>query len=812
MIKNYIKVALRSIFRNKLTAFINIGGLALAMGCCLLIVLFIKDEWSYDRYHGKADRIYRITRNFLSPDRSVNLHLGHVSPPFGPLLKNDFPDFEQVVRTLQSRILVSYQENAEEKKLFYESNSFFAEPEIFKVFDIPVMEGNAAKSLNDPFHIMMSEKTAKKYFGSGQAVGKSLRVGNQYDVVVSGVFKDFPAQSHFHPDIFLSFSTLNDSTIYGKRNLEGNWGNNSFATYILVREPFNQKQTENQFAAFLDKHMGPLTGASDAAMPSTWTTLFLQKLTDIHLHSHLDSEIESNGNINNVYMMGVIGLFIILIACFNFINLSTARATKRAKEVGLRKVVGAFKTQLIAQYISESILTSFFALILSIGMATLAIGWLNEFTGKNLPLNFWEDGSLFSCMILFAVLIGTFSGIYPAFVISSFKPATILKGAQVSAKGKTSLRKILVVTQFSISIILIIATLITFQQLQYMNNSDLGYNKDQVITMRFFGELAPSYDAFYNELLAQTSIRNASRSSRTPTGRLLDSQGPARIQKGDSLANTDVVLKNIRIDTEFFDTYEIPFVAGRNFSNEIKTDDSLAFILNESAVAMMGMTPQEILTRDFQYANVKGRVVGVVRDFHFESLHEPIVPIVFHPARFYNNISIQVAGNHMQEAIEHIEKVWKEFIPQRPFEYNFLSMQYEQLYIAEKKQGQLFITFSTLAIFIAALGLFGLATFNTLQRIKEIGIRKVLGASVGSIVQLLSREMILLILLASAIAWPVAWYFTDRWLNSFAYHIGNNFVLYIIAAMAAIIIALLTVGMQTMKAARSNPTDTLRNE
>ena len=809
MIKNYIKVALRSIFRNKLTAFINIAGLALAMTCCLLIVLFIRDEWAYDRYHTKADRIYRVTRNFISPDGSVNLHLGHVAPPFGPLLKNDFPDFEQAARTLQNRILVSYEENEQQKKLFNENNAFFAEPDIFKIFDITILEGNKDKALSDPFHLMMSEKTKRKYFGDGQAVGKSLRLGNLFDMVVSGVFKDLPEQSHWHPEILISFSTLHDSTIYGRKGLEENWGNNSFSTYILVQEPFDLQKTESQFPAFLDRHMGTLE--PNATKPSTWTKLFLQKVTDIHLHSQLDSEIESNGSINNVYMMGVVGIFIILIACFNFVNLSTARATKRAKEVGLRKVVGAFRTQLIGQYLSESILTAFLALLISIAMVVLSLRWLNDFTGKHLSFDLLQDW-MWLYLILFVLGTGVLAGIYPAFVISSFKPATILKGQYGSLRSKGILRKGLVVAQFAISIVLIIGTLITFRQLQYMNNRDLGYNKDQVVTMPFYNEIASSYDAFYNELLKHSAIGNASRSSRTPTGRLLDSQGTAQIQKGDSLANTDVVLKNIRIDHEFFDTYQIPFVAGRNFSREIKTDDSLAFILNESAVNMMGMTPEEILTRDFQYGGVKGRVVGVVRDFHFESLHEPIVPLVFHPARFYGNISLQVAGNKMQAALQHVEKIWKEFLPHRPFEYSFLSMQYEQLYLAEKKQGELFVVFSGLAIFIASLGLFGLATFNTLQRIKEIGIRKVFGASVANIVRLLSREMILLIVIANLIAWPVAWYFTNQWLDTFAYRIESNFLLYLLSAFTAVAIALLTVGTQTIKAAMSNPSETLRNE
>ncbi|HYC87434.1 MAG TPA: ABC transporter permease, partial [Chryseosolibacter sp.] len=703
MIKNYLKVAWRAIVRNKLSSFINIFGLALAICSSLMIYLYIQDELQYDRYHSNADRIYRVTRDFLSPDGSVNLHLGHLAPPFGPLLKNDFPDFEEVVRTLQNRFLIAYQENGEEKKAFNEDNTFYAEPEIFKVFTIPVIEGSPDKGLNDPFQIMLSEKTARRYFGDESAVGKTLKLANRYDMVVSGVFRDFPAQSHWHPDVLVSFSTLNDTTIYGRRGLETNFGNNSFGTYALVKEPFDKQKIESQFPAFLDRHMGPLMG-DNTPKPSTWTHLYLQPLTDIHLYSHLDSEVETNGNMKNVYMMGVIGLFIILIACFNFVNLSTARATKRAKEVGLRKVVGAFKNQLISQYLSESVMIALFALILAVGFSFFAIDWLNSFTAKSLTFDFVGNWVLFIGLIGFTLMIGVMAGIYPAFVISGFKPAAILKGQQGSAKGKSTLRKFLVVAQFSISIILIIATMITYEQLQFLNNRELGYNKDQVVAVRNFSELVPAYDAFYNELLKQSSIRDVSRSSRTPTGRLLDSQGTAQVQQGDSLANTNVVLKNIRVDEDFFETYEVTFRAGRNFSKDIKTDDSLAFILNEAAVKMMGMTPEDILTREFQYGGVKGRVVGVVRDFHFESLHEPIVPVVFHQSPFYSRISIKIAGDKIQDGLNHIEKVWRDFIPHRPFEYTFISDSYRQLYDSEQKQGQLFTIFSTLAILIACLG------------------------------------------------------------------------------------------------------------
>jgi len=811
MIKNYLKIAFRAILRDKLSSFINIFGLALAMSCSLLIYIFIKDELSYDRYHANADRTYRLTRNFLSPDGSVNLHLGHLAPPFGPLLKNDFPEFEQVARTLNTRLLIALQENGEEKKSFNEEGAYYAEPEIFKIFSIPVVEGSPDKALQEPFNLMLSEKTAERYFGSESAVGKSLKVGNRYDVIVSGVFKEFPKQSHWHPDILVSFSTLNDTTIYGRRGLETNFGNNSFGTYALVKEPFDAKKMEKQFPAFVDRHMRMQSDPNEP-VPSTWTNLFLQRLTDIHLHSHLDSEEESNGNINNVYMMGVIGLFIILIACFNFVNLSTARASKRAKEVGLRKVVGAFKNQLISQYLSESVMIAFFALLLAILFSYPAVKWLNEFTGKEIPVNILSDINLAAGLITFALLVGLLAGIYPAFVLSGFKPVAILKGQQGSARGKGTLRKFLVVSQFAISIVLIIATVITLKQLQYLNNRDLGYNKDQVVTLRYFGDLANNYDSFFNELIKQSSIKNVARSSRVPTGRLLDSQGTARIQKGDSLTDTNVVLKNIRVDQEFFTTYEITFVSGRNFSKDIKTDDSLAFILNEASVKMMGMTPENIINKDFHYGGITGKVIGVVKDFHFESLHEPIVPIVFEPGRFYSRMSVKLAGDQIQSGIASIEKVWQEFIPHRPFEYEFLSMQYKNLYEAEQKQGQLFIIFASLAILIACLGLFGLATFNAMQRVKEIGIRKVLGASVPSILGLLSKEIVILIVVANIIAWPVAWYFMKQWLGTFAYHIDMDVFAYLLAGVLAVLIALITVSSQTIKAAMSNPANTLRYE
>lgn len=819
MIRNYLKVALRSIFRNKLTAFINIAGLAMAMMCCILIYLFVADELSYDRYHSKADRTYRVTRNFLNKDGVPNLHLANVAPPIGPLLKNDFGEIEVMARAINFGLVIGLEENGELVKNFSEDYLFVAEPDIFKIFDIEVKAGDKNTALTRPFTIMLSEKSAKKFFGNENALGKRLRANNQFDLEVTGVYADFPKQSHWHPEYLVSFSTIEDDNIYGRKGLETNWGNNSFGTYLLLSEGTDPKKIESGLPDFLNRHYGNFAktnfGAPEDFVASKSTTLFLQKLTDIHLLSHLDDELEVNGNINNVRMMSVIGIFIILIACFNFINLSTARATKRSKEVGLRKVVGAFKSQLINQYLSESVMISFFALILGVILAFLSVSWLNGFTGKGLSMNPVTNWQLYAGLIGFAVVVGILAGLYPAFILSGFKPALVLKGQQGSSKGKGFVRRSLVVTQFSISIVLLIATAITFQQLDYLNTRNLGYDKDQIVTLSYYNEVNDTYEAFYNELTKFAAIENVGRSSRIPTGRLLDSSGPPLITKGDSLINSSVTTKYVAIDNEFFRTYGMEMQAGRDLSKAIPTDDSLAFIINETAAKAYGWDkPGEGIDKDFSYANTKGKLVGVVKDFHFESLHQPIVPLVFfsRPGGFYNNISIKISGNQIPQGLEHIEKVWKEFLPKRPFSYKFLSDNYQRLYEEEQKQSQLFTIFSGLAIFIACLGLFGLATFNTLQRVKEIGIRKVLGASVPSILTLLSTEIVILIVVANLIAWPLAWYFMNQWLDTFAYHIDMNVVIYLLAAVAAVMLALITVSTQTLKAAMTNPSNTLRYE
>lgn len=815
MLRNYLKVAIRSLTRNKLSSVINISGLALALTCCILLYQFIRDEHAFDKHHSKHERIFRVTRSFHSAEGEVSLHLAHVAPPVGPLLKNDFGQIESLARTVNFGMILGVQQEGKYVTMNQEDRVFLTEPAIFSIFDIEILKGNPANSLTRPFTIMLSESMAMKYFNSLDVTGKILRGNDQFDLEVTGVYRDFPLQSHWHPEFLVSFSTLEDERIYGRSGLETNWGNNSFGTYLLLTEGAKPEALQAELVEFMDKHFGNFVrgqGAPPDFKASKVTSLYLQKVTDIHMRSHLDDEVEANGSENSVYMMGAIGVFIIFIACFNFINLSTARATKRAKEVGLRKVVGAFRSQLVMQYLSESILTALVSLGIALALAGICLGWLNEFTNKNLSFSLLLDPLFLGGLSLFAILLGILAGVYPAFIVSSFRPALTLKGSQASVKGKLGLRRGLVVTQFAISIILMIATIITFQQLNYLNNEELGYEKEQILTLPLYEDLNATYDAFYNEITRSSQVQNAARSSRVPTGRLLDSYGNARVVDGDSLVNTNVSLKTIAVDDEFFATYQVKILAGRSFSKDIPGDDSLSFIINETAARQFGWeNPVDHVNEEFQYAGVNGKLIGVVKDFHFESLHQEIAPMIFVNNNRFNSISVRITGN-TTEAIAGIEKVWKEFLPGGPFNFQFLSERYALLYEAEQKQGQLFTVFSGLAIFIASLGLFGLATFNTMQRVKEIGIRKVLGAGVPHILGLLSKEIVILILVANLVAWPVAWYMMSDWLDSFAYHIDMNVWIYLLSAVAALVLAVLTVSFQTIRAAMANPAKTLKYE
>ncbi len=548
--------------------------------------------------------------------------------------------------------------------------------------------------------------------------------------------------------------------------------------------------------------------------PSQGTALALQKLTDIHLRSHTDFEAEENGDINRVYIFSAIALFILLIACINYMNLSTARSALRAKEIGIRKTVGALRKEIIAQFLSESVLTAWIAMILAFGITWLTLPLLSSLSGQQLSINVLLNWKILTAIFFIPFVVGFISGIYPALFMSSFRPVKVLKGLFKAGGSSISFRKVLVTVQFAISIILLISTAIVFKQLNYMQQKSLGFNKDRIITLPYNPALDDKFAAFRSDLLANNNIKDAARSSRIPTGRLLDNMG-ASISRGDSLVPINADIKFVQADENFVATYGIKMVAGKDFSKNYAADTS-AFLINEAAVKTLGLkSNEEAIGKPMGYGQRKGNIVGVINDFHFESMHQKITPIILIVANGpnrYGRISIKLNTANIPAALTFIESTWKKFLPETPYEYNFLDTNFKKLYESEQKQATIFTLFACIAIFIACLGLFGLSAFSITQRIKEIGIRKVLGASTGSIVSLLSGDFLKLVALAAIIAFPVAWYAMDSWLQDFAYRTSISWWIFIAAGIIAASIALFTIIFQAIKAALANPVKNLRTE
>lgn len=815
MIYNYLKIAIRNLKKYKFISFINIFGLTVGLTCCLLILIYILHELSYDAYHPNVDRVYRVTRTFNDPQTgAISLRLSTVAPPFGPLLQFDFKEIENMTRTLQNGTTpVRYEE-----KMFNEPNVFFADDQFFDFFKTNVLKGSPSKGLADPYTVMLTDEVAKKYFGNEEPVNKSILInpgGSYVPFKVTGVFKPFPSNTHFHPDILLSFSTLRDTLIYGEQNLRTNFGNNSFFTYIRLPQHYDPNKLIAQFPAFLDRNM-TRDGGGGKFKPSQGTSLSLQKLSDIHLRSHTDYEAEENGDIKRVYIFSAIALFILLIACINYMNLSTARSTLRAREIGIRKVVGARKKELMLQFLSESVLVSWFAMLLAFVSTWLVLPWLNKVSGQTLSLDIILKWQLIVPILLIPFIVGILSGLYPAMFMASFQPIKTLKGFLKIGGSSISFRKALVILQFGISIILIICTSIVFSQMRFMQTKALGYDREHIVTLPFPSELSARFDAFRNDLLANSYIKNVARSSRIPTGRLLDAMG-AKMVSGDTLTPITTNVKFVMTDENFIATYGVKMVAGRSFSKNFGTDTS-GFIINETAASLLGFkSNQDAIGKDFGYGNRTGKLIGVFHDFHFESLHERIVPLIMLVPRNSNNynvISVKVTGAGTTSALSTMEHAWKKYLPETPYQYTFLDERFAKLYSAEERQMTLFSVFACLAIFIACLGLFGLSAFAISQRIKEIGIRKVLGADVGTIVLLLSQDFLKLVGISAVIAFLVAYYAMSEWLQDFAYRISmpGTWWIFIFAAIIAAVVALATISFQAIKAALTNPVKSLRTE
>jgi putative ABC transport system permease protein len=793
MIKNYFKIAMRKLWKHKVFSSINIMGLAVGMTACFLIYLYVHFETSYDAFNTKANRIYRVVTNIKTP--SDLLQWSSTSGPMAINMRKDFPEVESAVRISGQSFLVR---KGNEK--FQENNTIMADSTLFSIFDFPLVYGDKNTALKEPMSIVLSQTAAKKYFGNTNPVGQSvLLTGGALNATITGIMKDIPENSQIKADMILSMSSQNQ--IYGG-SIDSQWASFNLASYLLLKPGANPKTLAAKFPAFLDFHTGKQL--KDAQMSFT---LFLEPLRDVYLYSTRDNS--KSGNIYNVYIFSLIAVFILLIACINFINLTTARSAERAREVGIRKVVGAARFQLARQFIGESIVICLMAFIIAILLCSLLLPLFNHLAGKQVSTPFFYHPLYIISLFFIAIAIGVIAGFYPALVLSSFKPVSVLKGRFASGTRGILLRKGLVVFQFIISIILIVGTVIVYTQLNYMRSQDLGFSKDQ--TMVIDANQDKNKDAFKESLSSVPGVLSTSFSSAVPGSGNSTAYSKVQNKSGDmQTASLDIYF----VDFNYINQYKIKIIAGRGFSKEFGTDTTQAMVINESAVKLLGYTsPQEAIGRNFDQWGRKGKIIGVVKDFHYQALQEPIKPLTMRiEPGGYQLLSIKVAAGNLPSTIKAITSKWNQIIPNRPFDFSFLDESFDKQYRAEDRFGNLFFNFAILAIFISCLGLLGLASYSTIQRTREIGVRKVLGASVSNIISLLSIEFLKLVLIAFIIATPIAWFFMNKWLRDFAYRTNLAWWMFVFAGVAAVVIAFGTISFQAIKAAIANPVKSLRTE
>jgi len=807
MLKNYFVIALRNIRRNKVYSFLNMGGLAVGMASFILISLFIRYQLSFDRYHENAGRIYRVATESQLHGTITAL----TANPMAPELVREFPEIIHAVRIdhVNQKVLIR-----NELKYFKEELFCLSDPYVFKVFSFPLIKGNPDSALKEKYSVIISEAIATKYFGDDDPVGKILNFENKLDFQVTGVMKNIPLNSHFRCDFIASFACADE--VFWKGYSEDKT-QKSLHTYILLREGASASELEKKLPAFVSRFLAPvleeyapMKDKIPGGLENIKFKLFLQPLTRIHLHSNLFAELSPNYDIRYIYIFSAIGIFILLIACINFMNLSTAYSSKRSKEVGLRKVLGAQRTQLIKQFIAESLLMSFISLFLALIMVEFLLPVFNSFMGGNLGSSSTKSWSVFWGLIVLTVLVGVASGSYPAFFVSAFQPVKVLRGT-FRLGTKSHFRSILVVTQFMITVGLIFSTIVITSQLNYIRNRRLGFRKEHVIVLPLESEAEiRNYLSFKSELLKFPDIEEVTGASNIFSR--IYSSSPFWLEGAHE--NESRRVQKLYVDYDFIKTFGIEIVEGRVFSKRIASDRSKAFIINESAAQAFGWASP--LGKQIAWArsrNEKGAVIGVIKDFHFRSLHQSIEPLILLVrGSFFRNMFIKINSENIPKSLASIKNKWEEFFPARPFEYFFLDDDINKMYASEMKMSQMFRCTALLAIFIACLGLFGLISYTTEQRTREIGVRKVLGASVPSIVLLLSSEFLKLVIIANILTWPLAYYVMNRWLQNFAYRINVGFVFFILTGVLAFTIAIITVSFQSMRSALANPVDSLRYE
>ena len=799
MIKNYLKIALRNIKRQKGYSFINIVGLAVGMACCLLILFYVLYEFSYDTFHKDADRIYRVAMEFRAKDQPVKY--GAVTPPpVAPAILDNFAELEDAVRITRANGIVKHGE-----KQFFEDGILYADQSFFNVFTFPLIKGDPETVLKEPYTAVLTESIAEKYFGSEDPVGKTISINYQRDYKITGVVEDVPPNSHFTFDLLFSFAPIEESL--QNASIGKLWFSHSYYTYIKTR-------SENLSPAFIEgvyNVSANIIGDFEKKV-GFQQRFFLQPLKDIYLTSNLRNELGSTGNKTYLYCFIAIAVFILIIASINFVNLSTARSTGRAREVGIRKVAGAEKKQLINQFLGEALFTTFISTGITMLIILFSLPYFRALTGKDIELNFISTGIIL-CIILIPLAVGLLAGSYPAFILSAFHPVDTLKGVFGLTKKGVKLRKCLVIFQFAISILLIISTIIVSQQLSFMRNRDLGFDKEQIVvlSLRGSGEARQKYNVLKNEFMKHATIVSASASYTVP-GRNPSSN--AMLPEGFTGDQWQTFLINWA-DYDYLETYKIRLLAGRDFSRDFETDKEGAFILNEAAVKSLGWnSPEDAIGKTWNLGNRrKGNVIGVTKDYHFNSLHQKISPLVIHlDPNYFVYLSLRFTTGSVSETLSFIKETWKELVPDEPFSYFFLNEDFDRQYRAEEQVHVIVSLFTIMGMVIACLGLFGLTSFSVEQRKKEIGIRKVLGSANHKIVYLLVKDFLILVLIASVVALPVGWLSMNKWLQNYAYRTNMSIWIFLLSGFAALAIALLTVSFQTIKAALSNPVDSLRYE
>jgi len=799
MFQSYLKISFRNLIRQKGYSFINISGLAIGMACCILLLAYIFSELSYDKYHEKSDRIYRLCSDFKIAGNNLNIPKSSVK--IANVVKQNYPEIEDLVLlNRMDRTSVQFAD-----KQFFESRIFFASNSIFNVFSFPMINGDPSTALETAYSVVITEEMANRYFGTDDPIGKILKIQDEGDFKITGVIKNVPKNSHFTFDMLCSFET---HYLGNKSNFE-NWVFVNHRAYLSLQKKADYKTLKAKFPEFVKTNMGQLLDRYKAEF-----NMYLQPLTSIHLHSHLQQEISGNGDIINIYIFSAIALFILLIACINFMNLSTARSTNKAREVGMRKALGAHRSRLVRQFLGESLIYSSIALIIAFFLVGLILPSFNSLTGTELNLEYANLKIVILGFFGLTFIVGLISGSYPALFLSKFMPAKVLQGNLKSGTTNHRFRDILVLCQFIISIILIITTGIILRQLNYMKHEKLGFDKEQIIVLPIKDDnLNPHIATFKQELKSNIGVINVAAASHVPGETTF--KNPF-IPEGFA-DDQSQWMGEFNIDHDYLPTMGIEIVDGRNFSKDFTSDTDHAVLVNETAIDQFNWENPigkkiEVITGDDN--RIFLNVVGVVKDFHFESLHKKIEPIIITNTSYYdfNVLCIKIAPNNIKQATKLIEEKWSEIAPNSPFDYFFLDDSFDYQYREDERLSKIFSYFTFLAIFIACLGLFGLVSYTAEHRKKEVGIRKVLGASVVKVVLLLSKEFIKWIILANLIAWPIAYLFMNKWLQNFAYQTNLGLDIFILSGIAALMITLITVGYQSVKSALANPVKSLKYE